>query len=206
MTIKLDPGAQVNTIPLCKYCTLFPKKLNKSRFPKAKALFPTAHTWISLDGFPKPFQGHFVADVMHASEPRPYPTWMYVFEDATYPHILLSYMTSERLGIIAFNVPNLAATFLVDNVAMSTSPSQGGMRKTATCVTFWDPLVETNKPQHSTQAPTGHSSKKKTTHPKVSFNSPTYIKGSQCKSPPSSTIAITVKSILVHSLCPLPKA
>ena len=46
MVVKIDPGAQVSTIPLSRYCTLFPNCLNKSRYPKAKALMPTGHTWI----------------------------------------------------------------------------------------------------------------------------------------------------------------
>ena len=151
MTIKIDPGAQVNTIPLSKYCTLFPNKLNKSRFPKPDALLPTAHTWMSHDGLPKPFLGHFVAEVMYANEPRSYPTHFYMFKDATSPHILLSYATSERLVIITFNVPNLAATSQIDNVAVSTPLPNRSTRKTAKTVTFWDPLVETSKPHCSTQ-------------------------------------------------------
>ena len=120
MTKKIDPGAQVNTTPMSKYHALFPNKLNKSRFPKPNALLPIAHTWMSHDGLPKPFLGHFVAEVMHASEPRSYLTHFYMFKDATSPHILLSYATWERLGIITFNVPNLAVTSWVDNVAVST--------------------------------------------------------------------------------------
>ena len=110
MTVKIDPGAQFNTILLSRYHTLFPNKINKSRFPKPNALLPTAHTWISHDGLPKLFLGHFVADVQHASEPRSYVTHFYVFGDATSLQILLSYATSERLGIITFKVPNLAGT------------------------------------------------------------------------------------------------
>ena len=120
MTVKIDPGAQVNTIPLSKYCALFPNKLNTSRFPKSNTLLPTAHTWMSHNGSSKPFLGHFVADVMHASEPSLYPTCFYMFKGATSPHLLLSYATSERLGIIVCNVPNLPATSWVDNVAVST--------------------------------------------------------------------------------------
>ena len=89
MTIKIDPGAQVNTITLSKCHALFPNKLTKSRLPKPNALLPTAHTWMSHIGLPKPFLGHFVAEVMHASEPRSYPTQFYIFEDTTSPHILL---------------------------------------------------------------------------------------------------------------------
>ena len=150
MTVKIDSGAQVNTIPLSKYHTLFPPKLKKSRFPKAKALLPTAHTWISQDGSPKPFLGHFVTDVRQASEPRPYPTWFYMFEDATSPHILFSYATLERLGIIAFNVPNLAATSWVDNIAVSTSPPKvawGRLPNVSHCGTpLWKPTSHNAAP------------------------------------------------------------
>ena len=44
MTIKIDPGVQVNTMPLIKYHKLFPQKVDDSRFPKPNALSPTAHT------------------------------------------------------------------------------------------------------------------------------------------------------------------
>ena len=73
MTVRIDPGAQVNTIPLSRYHVLFPKKLTKSRFPKAKALLPTHHMWISHNGLPKCFLGHFIVKVSHASEPKMYP-------------------------------------------------------------------------------------------------------------------------------------
>ena len=92
MVVKMDPGAQVNTIPLNRYCTLYPNKLNKSRYPKAKSPMPTHHTWISHNGLPKPFLGHFIVEVVHAKEPRTYPVRFYVFEDATNPHILLSFI------------------------------------------------------------------------------------------------------------------
>ena len=71
---------------------------------------PTHHTWISQDGLPKPFLGHFIIEVAHAKEPRMYPIRFYVFEDVINPQILLSYATLERLGIITFQGPNLAAT------------------------------------------------------------------------------------------------
>ena len=120
MAVKIHPGAQVNTIPLSKYHALFPNKSNKSRYPKPVALLPIVHNCISHDGSPKPFLGHFVSEVMHASEPRSYLICFCMFKDATSPHIP-SYATLERLGIRAFNVPNLAATCQVDDVAVSTS-------------------------------------------------------------------------------------
>ena len=127
MTVKIDPGAEVNTIPLSRYCALFPKKLTKSRYLKAKALLPTHHTWTSHDGslVPKPFLAHFIVDVLHATESKMYPVHFYVFEDATSPHILLSYATLERLGIVSFQVPNLAATTNLDHVAFPPLAARG---------------------------------------------------------------------------------
>ena len=34
MVVKIDPGTQVNTIPLSRYCTLFPNCLNKIQVPQ----------------------------------------------------------------------------------------------------------------------------------------------------------------------------
>ena len=205
ITIEIDPGAQVNTIPLSKYHALFPNKLNKSRFPKSNALLPTAHTWMAHDGSPKPFLGHFVAEVMHASEPRLYLTHFYVFKDATSPQILLSYATSERLENLTFSVPKLAATSWVDNVAISTSPSQGGVSKTAKIVTFQDPLVETSQPPCSTATPTPSSGRKKTASFKVIFATTMHIKGSKCKSPPQQLFNVPLSPSLYIASAPPPR-
>ena len=139
MVVKIDPGAQVNTIPLNRYCTLFPNHLNKSRYPKAKPLMPTNHTWMSHNGLPKSFLGHFITEVSHAKEPRMYPVGFYVFEDATNPPNLLSYATSESLGIVQFEVPNFAVAHSLDQVAVQTPSSK---RKTPKKVTFQDPIRE----------------------------------------------------------------
>ena len=79
MVVKIDPGTQVTTIPMSMYCTLYPNPLNKSRYLKAKILMPTNHTWMSHDGLPKPFLGHFITGVSHTTEPRTYPVRFYVF-------------------------------------------------------------------------------------------------------------------------------
>ena len=139
MVVKIDPGTQVNTIPLNRYHTIYLNCLNKSRYPKAITLMPTNHTWMSHDGLPKPFLGHFITEVSHAKEPRTYPVRSYVFEDATNPPNPLSYATSERLGIVQFQVPNLAATHPLDQVAVQNPSSK---RKTAKQVTFQDPICE----------------------------------------------------------------
>ena len=163
MTIKIYPGGQVKTILLSKYCKLFPHKVDDSRFPKPDALSPKTHTWMLHVGSPKPCLGHFVAEVKHAHEPRLYLTCFYMFKDATSPQILLSYVTSERLGILEFKVLNLTATSQVDDLSVPTSPTPSGMRKTAKSVTFCDPFMDMAQLYNSTCSPTGHSSMRKTT-------------------------------------------
>ena len=160
MVVKIDPGAQVNTIPLSRYCTLFPNKITKSGYPKAKSLMPTHHTWISHDVLSKPFLDHFIVEVAHVKEPRTYPVRFYVFEDATHPQILLSHDTMERLGIITFQVPNLAATHSFDHVAVQTPSSK---RKTAKQVTFQDPISITEGSHTSSNPPASCHGKRNTT-------------------------------------------
>ena len=160
MVVKIDPGTQVNTIPLSRYHTLYPNHLNKSRYPKAKILMPTSHTWMTHDGLPKPFLGHFITEVSHATEPRTYPVRFYVFEDTTNPLNLLSYATSERLGIVQFQVPNLAAAHPVDQVAVQTP---GRKRKTAKQVTFQDPICKIEGSHTSSNPPDDCCGKRKTT-------------------------------------------
>ena len=160
MAVKIDPGSHVNTIPLSRYHTLFPNCLNKSRYPKAKAKMPTGHTWISHDGLPQPFLGHFIVEVAHAKEPRMYPVRFYVFEDATNPPNLISYATSERLGIVQFQVPNLAATLSLDQVAAQTP---GSKRKMTKQVTFQDSISEIEGSHTSSNPPDNYCGKRKTT-------------------------------------------
>ena len=102
------------------------------------------------NGLPKPFLGHFITEVSHAKEPRMYPVRFYVFEDATNPPNLLSYATSERLGIVQFQVPNLAATHPLDQVAV---PNPSGKRKTAKQVTFQDPICKIEGSHTSSNPP-----------------------------------------------------
>ena len=187
---------------MSRYCTLLPHKLSKSRFPKANALLPTAHTWMSHNGSPKPFLGHFVADIQHASEPRSYSTQFYMFKDATSPQILLSYVTLERLGIIAFNIPNLAATSQVDNFNVPTSPDSSSKRKTAKKVTFPDPLVDTAPMHSSTCCHTSHSGMRKTASLKVSLSNISSINGAKHKSPLATIIKSILRPASVHHLCP----
>ena len=113
---------QVNTIPLSRYQKIFSHKINTAKYIKQGTLIPTKHSWISHDGKSQPFLGQFIASVKHASQPRLYPMWFYVFKDATSPHILLSYATSECLGILEFKVPNLVAQSHIDTITLPSSP------------------------------------------------------------------------------------
>ena len=158
MVVKIDPGTQVNTIPFSRYHTLFPNCLTKSRYPKVKSLMPTHHTWISHDGLPKPFLCHFIIEVAHTKEPRMYPISFYIFEDTTNTQNLLSYATSERLGIIQFQVSNLAATHSLDHVAVQNPSCK---RKTTKQVTFQDPISMTEGSHTSSNPLDNHHGKRK---------------------------------------------
>ena len=48
---------------------------------------------------------------------------------------------SEHLGILEFKVPNRAAQSYIDAITIPNSPSQGSLRKTTKCITFWDPPI-----------------------------------------------------------------
>ena len=87
-----------------------------------------------------------------------YPVRFYVFGDATNPHILLSYATSERLGIVSFQVPNLAATHSLDQVVIHKTPSS--KRKTTKKVTFQDPASETRSHTCSNPQDSPHGKRK----------------------------------------------
>ena len=199
MVVKIDPGTQVNTIPLSRYFTLYPHKLTKSRFPKTKSLMPTHHTWISHDGSPKPFLGHFIVEDAHAKESSIYPIRFYVFEDATNPHILLSYATLERLGIVSFQVPNLVTTHSLDQVTIHKTPS--GKRKTTKQVTFQDPISETVGSHTCSNPPDSCCGERKTTFPKGEEA----LISSHCKTISSNQEVKVGNSILSKTL-PSPQA
>ena len=52
LPVKVDPGADVNTIPLTKYRKLFPVHFTKAGNLKQKALHPTRHIWTVHDETP----------------------------------------------------------------------------------------------------------------------------------------------------------
>ena len=117
LPVKIDPGADVNTIPLTKYRMLFPAHFIKAGNLKQKALHPTRHTWAVHDETPQQFLGYFIADIHHKTIPEVLPIRFYVFKDTTSPKILLSYAASERLGIVKFQIPNEAPLIALDTIS-----------------------------------------------------------------------------------------
>ena len=69
-----------------------------------------------------------------------------------FPHILLSYATSEKLGIFEFKIPNLLAHSYIDLFTVPTSPTPDSSRKTAKHITFHDPLINLNQPHCTTHS------------------------------------------------------
>ena len=94
---------------------------------------------------------------------------------------------------------------MVDNIAVSTFPSQGSLRKTTKHVTFWDPLVHTSQPHCSAPTPTSQGGKRKTTSPKVSFTTSTQIKSSKWKSPPHQPSHAPLSPSLYIAFAPPPR-
>ena len=50
MMVKVDPGAQVNMIPLSQYQKISTHKISETRFSKPNTLSQPSLTWISHDG------------------------------------------------------------------------------------------------------------------------------------------------------------
>ena len=118
LPVKVDPDADVNTIPLTKYRKLFPAHFAKAGNLKQKALHRTRHTWTVYDETPQQFLDYFIADIHHKMKPEVLPIRFYVFKDTTSPKILLSYAASERLGIVKFQIPNEATSIALDTISM----------------------------------------------------------------------------------------
>ena len=57
LPVKVDPGADINTIPLTCYKTTFPQHFTKDGHLKKNVLRSTASTWSLHDGQKKTFPG-----------------------------------------------------------------------------------------------------------------------------------------------------
>ena len=90
LPVKVNPGADVNTIPLSKYRKPFPAHFTKAVNLNQKSLHATRHTWTVHDETPEQFLVFFIADIHHKTQPEVLPIRFYVFKDTTSPKILLS--------------------------------------------------------------------------------------------------------------------
>ena len=72
LPVKVDPGTDVNTIPLSQYKTLFPNDFTGDGQLKKNALRSTTSTWSPHDGTKKQFLGYFTIDVQHKTPPKSY--------------------------------------------------------------------------------------------------------------------------------------
>ena len=68
------------------------------------------------DETPQQFLGYFIADIHHKTQPEVLPIKFYIFKNTTSPKILLSYVASERLGIVKFQIPNEAPLIALDTI------------------------------------------------------------------------------------------
>ena len=73
--------------------------------------------WTVHDETPQQFLGFFIADIHHKTQPEVLPIRFYVFKDTTSPKILLSYVASERLDIVKFQIPNEAPSIALDTIS-----------------------------------------------------------------------------------------
>ena len=106
LLVKVDPGTDINTIPLSQYKTLSPNHFTRDGQLKKNVLRNTASTWSLHNGTTKQFLGYFTIDAQHKTYPQILPLTFYVFEDISRPFTLTSYPASIHLSIMEFKVPN----------------------------------------------------------------------------------------------------
>ena len=70
--VKVDPTAEVNTIPLSQYRKLFKKNFTKAGNIKNNVLHPTSHLWSSHDSKPQQFWDTSSQTFITRPFPRPY--------------------------------------------------------------------------------------------------------------------------------------
>ena len=79
ITVKVDPGAEVNTIPFSQYRKLFKKNFTKAGNIKKNVLHPTSHLWSSHDSKPQQFLGYFITNIHHKTISNTLPVGFYIF-------------------------------------------------------------------------------------------------------------------------------
>ena len=120
MPAQVDPGPDINSIPISKYKTLFP-----AHFMKAGNLnrrhFNQQDTPGQLITTPcNSSIGFFISDNYHKTQPEVQQVRFDVLKDTTCPKILLSYTASERLGIVKFQVSSKTPLTALDTITSSS--------------------------------------------------------------------------------------
>ena len=142
ISVKVDPGADVNIIPLSCYRKLFRKNFTRAGNIKQNVLHLTSNLWSSHDNKPQKFLGYFIINIHHKTISKTLPVRFYIFQDTNSPPILLSYPPSERLGIIEFKEPNEASSpVAVDTITTDKK------------VTFNNPLIAGKSTKRSSKTP-----------------------------------------------------
>ena len=124
LPIKVDPGADVNTIPLRQYRSLFPKHFTPYGPLKPHTLRSTQCTCSPHDDETQSFLGFFTTQFQHRTTPDIIPITFYIFEDSTRPYTLLSYPASVHLSTVEFKIPNEASSHAVIDVTINTSEAK----------------------------------------------------------------------------------
>ena len=144
LPVKVDPGADINTIPLNHYKTIFPQYFTKDGHLKKEVLRSTTSTWSLHDGQKKQFLGFFTMDIQRNTSPKLLPLSFYIFEDKTNPFWLLSYSASLHLGIVEFKIPNEASTHAMVSSVTNTLQNQNVSFKVPLCSSTPTEVILTN--------------------------------------------------------------
>ena len=113
LSVKVNPGADANIIPLSRYRSLFPQHFHSNGTLKANSLRKPKATWSLHDGTTHRFIGFFMIDVHHKTKLGIIPISFYVLKDSIRPFTLLLYSASIHLGILKFKFPNEARTHAI---------------------------------------------------------------------------------------------
>ena len=73
ISVKVDPGAEINTIPLSCYRKLFKKNFTKTENIKRNVLHLTSHLWSSHDSKPQQLLGYFIINIHHKTISKTLP-------------------------------------------------------------------------------------------------------------------------------------
>ena len=80
LPVKVDPGADINTIPLSHSKTIFLQHFTKDGHLKKNVLRSTTSTWSPHNSRKKQFMGFFTIDIQHNTSPKLAPLSFYILK------------------------------------------------------------------------------------------------------------------------------